>query len=78
MDHLPPMIGDLDLVVSGRSLERLGFRYVVVHGALYPPEKLEQSLELLRAALGPESGVEQNTYVWQLSPPQATGAEKEP
>jgi hypothetical protein len=78
MDHLPPTIGDLDLVVSGRSLARLGFRYVVVHGDMYPPEKLEQTLELLRAALGPESRAENKTYVWQLQPPQATEAEKEP
>jgi predicted phosphodiesterase len=73
MDRLPTMIEDLDLVVSGRSLSRLGFRYVVVHGGMYPPEKLEQSLELLAAALGPETWADGNTHVWQLEPP-----EKEP
>lgn len=66
MDHLPPMLGELDLVVAGRSLGRLGFRYIVVHGDLYPPIKREQVLSILRMALGPETQHENNDWLWQL------------
>src|SRR5262249_9075126 len=55
LDRLPPMLPELDLVVAGRSLARLGVRYVVVHDALYPHERLEQTLTILRTALGQET-----------------------
>lgn len=68
LDRLPPMVGELDLVVAGRALARLGVRWVVMHGPLYPPERREQTLILLRVALGPETAsTADQRYLWQLS-----------
>jgi hypothetical protein len=62
------MLAELDLVVSGRDLARLGVRYVVVHDALYPPERREQTLTILRTALGPETAATADgRHVWRLS-----------
>lgn len=69
MDRLPPTLGELDLVVAGRSLARLGFRYVVVHGGLYPQDKLGAALALLRISLGPETAQEGDRYLWRLENP---------
>ncbi|HND31548.1 MAG TPA: hypothetical protein PLA94_16210, partial [Myxococcota bacterium] len=68
MDRLPPMLPELDLVVSGRSLARLGFRYVVLHGDLYPAERRQQSIDILRVALGPETLTEGKLVLWRLEP----------
>ncbi len=68
IDRLPPMLGELDLVVSGRALARLGVRYVVLHGTMYPPERRAQSLAILRAALGPETATTtDDRHVWRLA-----------
>ncbi|MDP2306897.1 MAG: hypothetical protein Q8P18_12810 [Pseudomonadota bacterium] len=73
MDRLPPMVGELDLVIAGRALARLGVRWVVMHAPLYPPERREQTLTLLRASLGPETAsTPDQRYLWQLSAPEGT------
>jgi hypothetical protein len=75
LDRLPPMVGELDLVVAGRALARLGVRWVVMHAPLYPPERRDQTLILLRAALGPETvTTADERYLWQLSPAEETDA----
>ncbi|MES2638735.1 MAG: hypothetical protein V4850_04615 [Myxococcota bacterium] len=75
LDHLPPMVGELDLVVAGRALARLGVRWVVMHAPLYPPERRDQTLILLRAALGPETvTTADDRYLWQL-PTEADAVE---
>lgn len=75
IDSLPPQLGDLDLVVAGRALARLGVRYIVVHERLYLPERLEQVLGLLRTGLGPETeNTGQGEIIWRLEPPAAAAA----
>lgn len=49
---LPPVLPELDLVVSARALARSGYRYVVVHERLYPDFKGAQVEALLTALLG--------------------------
>lgn len=67
LDRLPPVLPELDLVASARALSALGVRYVVVHDALYPPERLAQTLTILRTALGPETEVTEDArHVWRL------------
>ncbi len=67
VDRLPPMLPELDLIIAGRSLARLGFRFVVLHERLYPPGRLETALTLLRVALGPETVVsEEQQHIWRL------------
>ena len=78
MDRLPPMMPELDLVVSGRSLARLGFRYVVLHGDLYPPERRQQSVDILRVALGPETAVRDSMLLWRLESPEKETALAQP
>lgn len=78
MDRLPPMMPELDLVVSGRSLARLGFRYVVLHGDLYPPERRQQSVDILRVALGPETAVRDSMLLWRLESPEKETAPAQP
>ncbi len=75
LDTLPPSLGSLDLVVAGRAMARLGVRYVVVHEAMYPAERLAQVLAILRTALGPETtntGVGER--IWKLEQPAASTA----
>ncbi len=67
IDTLPPLIGDLDLVVSGRSLADLGVRYVVMHERFYLRERAAINLALLRAALGPETQTTaEGDHIWRL------------
>ncbi len=72
LDTLPPSLGTLDLVVAGRSAARLGVRYIVVHEHMYPPERLDQVLTLLRTALGEASfDTGEGERVWRLDSPEA-------
>jgi len=67
VDTLPPVVGDLDLVVSGRHLADLGVRYVVMHERFYLQERKELTLALLRAALGPETDTTaEGEHIWRL------------
>ena len=67
VDSLPRMLTELDLVVAGRALARLGVRYVVMHAGMYPPDRREQSLQILHTALGPETArTGDGRYVWRL------------
>ena len=67
VDSLPPVVGDLDLVASGRALARVGVRYVVVHERLYPPDRLVLVETLLRGALGPETTrTDAGETIWKL------------
>lgn len=69
VDRLPRQLGELDLVASGRALRGLGVRYVVVHEALYPRDRLEQVLTILRAGLGPETVATPDARtIWRLEP----------
>lgn len=69
LDRLPRLLGELDLVASGRALRGLGVRYVVVHERLYPRDRLEQVLTVLRVALGPEtSATPDGRRIWRLEP----------
>ena len=46
---LPPVLPELDLVVSSRVLARQGYRYIVVHEKFYPEFKRKQVEKLLTA-----------------------------
>jgi hypothetical protein len=70
IDRLPPVLPQLDLVVAGRALAAQGVRYVVVHEPLYPPDRREQVLTLLRAALGPETLATDERRIWRLPDPR--------
>lgn len=71
IDRLPPMLAEFDLVVAGRALARLGVRYVVLHGNMYPSERREQSITLLRTALGPETvTTEDDRHIWRIALPE--------
>lgn len=75
LDRLPPLLPDLDLVVSGRALGRLGVRYVVMHERFYIPERAESTLTLLRVAFGPETvTTATGEHVWRLDSPLSAGA----
>ncbi|MSQ01786.1 MAG: hypothetical protein EXR71_07825 [Myxococcales bacterium] len=70
LDRLPPQLPELDLVVSGRALARLGVRYVVMHERFYLRERAASTLVLLRVALGPETTTTADgDHLWRLSPP---------
>lgn len=49
---LPPIVPELDLVISSRVLSRQGYRYIVVHENNYPTYKLQQVHTLLHALFG--------------------------
>lgn len=73
LDSLPPSLGTLDLVVAGRSLRRLGVRYLVVHDRMYPPDRLKQVLTLIGTALGKptlDSGT--GEQIWRLDDMEAS------
>ena len=73
LDRLPPLLPDLNLVVSGRALARLGVRYVVMHERFYIGERKETTLALLRVALGPETATTSTCErVWRLPVPAET------
>ena len=70
LDQLPPMLPDLDLVVSGRSFADLGVRYIVMHERFYIRERATTTLAILRLALGPEAlTTADGDHVWRLEPP---------
>ncbi len=63
----PPMLPELDLVVSARALARQGYRYVVVHQSLYPGFKSRQVESLLTALFGdPQRHEEDELLVYVL------------
>jgi len=49
---LAPRLPELDMVIGARNLARQGYRYVVVHQALYPAFKFNQIETLLTGAIG--------------------------
>lgn len=72
LDRLPPLLPDLDLVVSGRALGQLGIRYVVMHERFYLRERARTTLALLRFALGPETlTTAGGEHIWRLETPGA-------
>ncbi len=78
LDRLPPMVGELDLVVASRALARLGVRWIVMHESLYPPERRAQTLLLLRATLGEETvTTTDGRRLWRLEAPDDTASAEE-
>jgi len=64
---LPRTLPDLELVLSSRILAKQGYRFVVVHNALYPQLKRRQIHSLLGALLGPPlTGADRDVTVYQL------------
>jgi hypothetical protein len=49
---LASRLPELDMVIGARNLARQGYRYVVVHQALYPAFKFDQVEALLTGAIG--------------------------
>jgi hypothetical protein len=67
MGSVPPVLPQFDLAISGRALAEAGVRFVVVHEPLYPPDRLQQVLTILRAALGPETlPTDDGRRIWRL------------
>ena len=67
---LPPLLPDLELVLSARLLARQGYRSVVVHQRLYPDFKARQVEALLGALLGePRVYAEDGLLVYTLEAP---------
>jgi len=67
---LPPVLPELDLLVSARALARNGYRHVVVHQRLYPEYKVAQVEALLTALLGdPRRYEEDGLLVYTLETP---------
>ncbi len=67
IDRLPPMLAELDLIVAGRALADLGFRYVVFHERMYPPDRARQVLTLLRVGFGDETTTTvTGEHIWRL------------
>ena len=66
---LPTVLPELDLVIASRTLSRLGYRYIVLHKTMYPPFKVKQTMELLRALFGePAVYEEDQILVYTLEP----------
>ena len=64
---LPPEVPQLDLVVSGRTLARQGYRYVVLHESLVPEFKRLQMIALLDGVFGQgQEYPEDRLRVWTL------------
>lgn len=64
---LPVQAPGLDLVVSGRTLARQGYRYVVLHERLYPAYKRAQAEALLTGVFGePAAYPSDQMLVWTL------------
>ncbi|MCK6501963.1 hypothetical protein L6R53_00925 [Myxococcota bacterium] len=58
---------ELDLVIGARTLQRQGYRYIVVHRAWYPPFKAERVERLLTALYGePQAWPEDDLLVYTL------------
>ncbi len=67
---LPPRLPELDLVVAGMSLERQGYRYVVLHERFYPEFKAVETAALLTGVFGePQRFEADRMLVWTLEPP---------
>ena len=66
-EKLPPILPELDLVISSRVLQRQGYRYIVLHEYLYPRFKSQQAAALLTALYGtPKIYGEDRLLVYQL------------
>lgn len=53
VDRLPPLLPELDLLVSLETLKADGYRYIVIHEELYPRAKpRERVLDVLEAFVG--------------------------
>lgn len=66
---LPPRLPELELVAAGRALQRMGYRYIVLHEAMMPGFKVEMATALLDGIFGPhESVVDDRLRVWTLEP----------
>ncbi len=78
----PPMYPELDLVVAADVLRRQGYRYIVVHEAMYPGFKRDRVEALLTALYGePTRWTDDRLLVYTLSPVLADsrdGAEEVP
>lgn len=55
---LPRLLPDLELVVGARMLALEGYRYIVVHEALYPQHKREAVSAVLQGLFGPPQRAE--------------------
>ncbi|RME27727.1 MAG: hypothetical protein D6798_03915 [Deltaproteobacteria bacterium] len=72
----PPLYPELDLVVAADVLRRQGYRYIVVHEALYPTFKRDRVEALLTALFGePTRWTDDRLLVYTLIPPVADAAE---
>ena len=66
---LPPRLPELELVAAGRGLQRMGYRYIVLHEALLPRFKADMVISLLDGIYGPHAVHEADQLrVWTLSP----------
>ncbi|MFM2248670.1 MAG: hypothetical protein RL071_4745 [Pseudomonadota bacterium] len=64
---LPPRLPELELVVAGRALQRMGYRYIVLHEELLPKFKAEAMISLLDGIFGPHTSAEADTLrIWKL------------
>lgn len=70
---LAPTLPSLDLVVGARQLIRSGYRYVVLHEALYPRDKRTMVEAVLTGVYGePDRHPEDGLLVWTLAPLDGT------
>lgn len=66
---LPPRLPELELVASGRALQRMGYRYIVLHEAMMPGFKAEMVSSVLDGVFGPHEAVpDDRLRVWTLEP----------
>ena len=64
---LAPRLPSLDIVVGARQLVRTGYRYVVLHEALYPTAKRQMTEAILTGVFGePERHTSDRLLVWTL------------
>jgi len=71
---LPARLPELDLVVAGMGLERMGYRYLVLHERLYPDFKGEHVETVLTGIFGdPERHPDDGLLVGTLDAPEAVG-----
>ena len=72
---LPPILPELDLVISSRVLARQGYRYIVVHENFYPEFKRKQVQKLLNGLFG-EPQKTNDLLIYQLEPISSVSEEK--